>query len=604
MPVALPCRLILLLALAPALHAGASTSVNTTANTTTSPNPDAVVAELQRTLDARLRRPDAAHPPGLTARMEAVPLMGLSIAVIHRGQLHWARGFGEARAGVPVTTETRFQAGSISKPVAALGAMALAQARGVGFDDDLAPLLRSWRPEPEAGVTRYSLRRLLSHSAGLTQHGFQGYAVGAQLPTLPQVLDGLPPANSGAVRPALPPGQAWRYSGGGSTIAQLWVEDASGQPYAEALAQLALRPMEMAHSHFGPPAQADDPRYAQSHQGRKPEPGGWRVYPEMAAAGLWSTPSDIARMLIAVQRAAQGQASPVNPGVARAATTEVLAPSSMGFFIAGTGDEARFGHNGSNQGFESYAFSYIGQGEGVVLMANGQNSWGLMDAAVRTLARLYGWPGMAAPQALATTQQKLPPGAARWAGRYQPPAGPPLVVRWHNGALWLDKGPGNWQRLWRTVDGAWATDPDAAPPDGGPTRLLLSALGLQLNPQDPVLPRLALARSSPPTVYLRGSFNGWQASQALQPAGPGRWRTTVTLPAGEHAFKLGDAEWGRLNLGAGSQGQMPIGAWLPLQAQGGNLALQLVAPGRFQLELAGNLDSPAPVRLRLSPLLP
>ncbi len=555
--------------------------------------PEQAIAELRRTLDAPLRGTGQPAPAGLTARMQQVPLRGLSIAVFHQGKLHWAQGFGEARAGVPVTPETRFQAGSISKAVAALGVLALAESRGVGLDDDLRPMLKRWQPAietPAPDAPRYTLRRLLSHSAGLGQHGFPGYSRDGVLPTLAQILDGLPPANTGPVRPVQPAGQGFRYSGGGSTIVQLWVEDFGGESFATQMQQSVLQPLGLVNSQFEPPARADEARFAMSHQGREPQPGGARVYPERQAAGLWSTPTDIATALMAVQRAAAGQPSPVSAATARAVTTAQTAVTSLGFFIdGGKGPAQRFGHNGSNQGFESLATAFVNQGDGVVIMANGQNTWALMEALLRTLGRIYQWPGLAAPLALA--DQTLPPEAVRWVGTYEPRQGPAQQVRLHGAALWLTTGAGSWQRLWRTEAGAYATE-------FGQPLLRFTAQGVQAGDEAP-LPRQALAPLRWPAVYLRGSLNNWQPTQALQAIGPGRWRLALDLPGGRHEFKLGDADWQAVDLGGTSNAAISLGAWTRLRTRGGNLVLDIPSSGRYQLELEVS-DSPRPPRLRLS----
>lgn len=545
------------------------------------PSPDEAVAALQRGLDDRLRHEGQPGLPGLAAQMRERQLRGLSIAVIHQGRLAWARGFGEAQAGVPVTADTRFQAGSISKPVGALTALTLASQQGVGLDQDLRPLLRSWQPPDDDSATpRYTLRRLLSHSAGLGQHGFPGYAPGLPLPSTAQILDGLAPANTGAVRPVEAPGQRFRYSGGGSTIVQQWIEDQSGQPYAAVAQRLVMQPLGMAHSHIGPPEDAAD--HARAHQRGVAEPGGWRVYPEGIAAGLWTTPSDLARLLIAVQAARAGQPGPLQPAVARDASTPVLPPTSPGFFIEGR----FFGHNGSNQGFESLATAALDGGDGLVLMANDNGSWPLMDALRRTVARLYGWSEGAAPLALA--DQRLPASAPAWAGDYGSSR-----LRWAQGQLWLAPGPGQWQRLWRVQDGsagAFATAQGE--------RLRLSAAGLQRG-SDALLPRQPPGPLPPVQPLLRGSFNAWGTAQALREVAPGRWQIDTALPAGRSEFKIGDADWGLVNLGGGHS--LQPGRWQALQAQGGNLLLDLPQAGRWRLTLQMS-DSPTPPRLKLQRL--
>jgi CubicO group peptidase (beta-lactamase class C family) len=577
--------------------------------------PAQAVAEIERTLDERLLRQGASVPPGLPARMAELRLPAVSIAVIHKGQVHWARAWGEARPGVSATTETRFSAGSISKPVGALGALRLAEARGISIDADLRPMLQRWQPAAEDGAPRYTLRRLLSHSASLSTHGFGGYAMDAPLPTLEQILDGLPPANSQAVRPLEPPVPGFKYSGGGSTIVQLWVEEQTGLPYAQAMQTWVLTPLGMTQSSFEQPPREALALHAFSHQGvGRPEPGGWRVYPEMPAAGLWSTPSDLARMLIAVQNARHNadagsgaaaisvsgpdaaNAGGLSATVAHTATRRETERTSPGFFL----DGKRFGHNGSNQGFESAALINGDTGDGLVIMINSQNSWTLIDAVIRTVARVYGWPDMAAPRAAA--EQRLPPGAAAWAGRYITSDGSAIQLRAAQGSLWLQPGPGAWERLWRTTDGRYTTE-------RGQPVFTVSREGLRGSisehgqPLDPsVLSPRQLLPGKLPQITVRGSLTNWQPGPVMRPVGGGRYLAEVELPAGKHEFKIGDDQWQRVNLGATQAGPLQAGVWTQLRWQGGNLLLDHAEAGRWRLELDAPDRPGVAARLRMTRL--
>jgi CubicO group peptidase (beta-lactamase class C family) len=566
--------------------------------------PEAAIAEIERTLDARLIRPDQPAPPGLTTQMRNFSLPAVSVAVIRKGEIHWARAWGEARPGVPATADTRFSAGSISKPVGALAALRLAEARGIAIDADLRPMLKRWQPAAEDGPPRYTLRRLLSHSASLSTHGFGGYAADAPLPTIEQILDGLPPANSPAVRPLSPPVSGFKYSGGGSTIVQLWVEEQTGLPYAQAMQTWVLQPLGMRQSAFEQPPREALAQHAFSHQGvGKPEPGGWRVYPEMEAAGLWATPSDLARMLIAVQKA-RGDASTgtdatgaggLSGSVARTATERVTERTSPGFFL----DGKRFGHNGSNQGFESAALIGAETGDGVVIMINSQNSWALVDALVRTVARVYGWPEMAAPRAAA--QQRLGAQARRWEGSYTVSDGSTISLRMAQGTLWLQPGPGAWERLVRTTDGRFTTEraqPMFSLSDAG-LRGMVTDFG---EPLDPSLlsPRKPVPKGVP-EISMRGSLSNWQPGAVLKPVGKGRYVAEIDIPAGKHEFKIADAQWQRVNLGGTGPGAIQPGTWTTLQWQGGNLLVDNAQPGRWRLELDAP-DRPTPARLRLTRL--
>jgi CubicO group peptidase (beta-lactamase class C family) len=565
------------------------------------PDPGAVIAELRRTLDGPLRT-EGARLPGIDERMQAASVMGISVAVFKDGRLHWAQGFGEARAGVPVTAQTRFQAASVSKPVAALAALALARERGLRIDDDLRPQLKSWQPPADepGSAPRYTLRRLLSHTAGLSQSGFSGYQVGAALPTTAQVLDGLAPSISRAVRPLQAAGKSVVYSGGGTTVVQQWVEDNSAASFATTLEQRVLQPLGMSSSHFGAPSDAQDLRYAVSHQGRRPESGQWQVYPQLAAAGLWSTPTDLAKMLMGVQAALQTPSegtdatrrTPVQSQVAREATTVVLDDVAAGFFLYGkVGPNRRFGHNGSNQGFVAKARSYMQRGDGYVLMSNSQEGWGLFDDIERTLARMYGWQELQG--AVASRDQDLPPEAAALAGSYPRavPAAPnaepsTLRIRWHKQRLWIDSGPGSWQLLFRTTDGHFALADGTWPVELTPSGLKWPGSGTAVRQSTDTA-------SAMPEVLLRGSFNAWSTSQVLEPIGNNEFKTAVNLPAGQHEFKLGSSDWSQVNLGARQTlGAAP--ADIELQWRGPNIRLELPEASTIEFTLYAPNSPEAP----------
>jgi CubicO group peptidase (beta-lactamase class C family) len=233
---------------------------------------------------------------------------GVSIAVINDGALEWARGYGVRETGQPgpVTPDTLFQVCSISKPVAALAALRLVQEGRIDLDENVNHYLTSWCiPANGDWQPRVTLRHLLSHGAGLTQHGFPGYNRRALLPTLRQVLDGEPPANTGPVRVNALPGTQFRYSGGGTTVVQQLLMDVTGLPFPRLMRELVLDPLGMQPSTYEQPL--PEARWADAASGHRtggaPVDGQWHGYPEMAAAGLWTTPSDLARVALAVQRA-------------------------------------------------------------------------------------------------------------------------------------------------------------------------------------------------------------------------------------------------------------------------------------------------------------
>jgi CubicO group peptidase (beta-lactamase class C family) len=178
----------------------------------------------------------------------------VSIAVIENYKVQWAKAYGvvDSETGARADEETTFLAGSISKSVNALGVLLAAADGTLALDKPINEQLDSWKL-PDNELTRASpvtLRKLLSHTAGTTVHGFPGYVAGAPLPTVPQILDGQKPANTDPIRVDLAPGTKFRYSGGGTTISMLALSERSRKPYPQVLAERVLGPLAMVHSSY------------------------------------------------------------------------------------------------------------------------------------------------------------------------------------------------------------------------------------------------------------------------------------------------------------------------------------------------------------------
>ncbi len=252
----------------------------------------------------------------LADRMKELNVPGVSIAVLHNGKIEWARGFGvRGIGGEPVNAETMFQAGSISKPLAAMACLRLVQQGKLSLDADVNSYLTSWKfpSDPVAAGKPITLRELLTHTAGTTVHGFPGYASTAPVPTLVQVLNGEKPANTPAIRSEAAPIARWNYSGGGYTIMQQVMLDVTHEPFPKLLHDSVLSPIGMKHSTYEQPLPQPLREYAATpYRGDgKPVEGGAHTYPEMAAAGLWTTPTDLAIYAIEVERSLIGKANHV-----------------------------------------------------------------------------------------------------------------------------------------------------------------------------------------------------------------------------------------------------------------------------------------------------
>jgi len=257
--------------------------------------------------------------------------------------------------------------------------------------------LRSWKlPDaPEAKGKPVTLRELLTHTGGTTVHGFPGYASDAPVPTLVQVLNGEKPANTPAIRVETEPGTKWNYSGGGITIMQQMMIDTANEPFPKLLHDTVLAPIGMTHSTYEQPLPAKlKPLAATPYQADgKAVPGGAHTYPEMAAAGLWTTASDLARYAIEVQRSLQGEANHVlSKEVTRQMLTPGLGSWGLGVSVGGATTHPYFTHGGVNVGFESTLVAYEEGGDGAVVMTNVQGGSVLADEVLRSIAAEYGWP--------------------------------------------------------------------------------------------------------------------------------------------------------------------------------------------------------------------
>jgi CubicO group peptidase (beta-lactamase class C family) len=335
----------------------------------------------------------------LAERMLYYGVPAVSLAVIEDGKLAWARGYGarDGTASTPITPDTRFPVASITKPIVGLAVLRLVQQGVLDLDVDVNQYLTSWtlpdnRFTHQAKVT---LRRLLSHSAGTTTYGFWGYRPSGSIPTLLQVLDGLPPANSVAVRVARLPGSRWSYSSGGYCIIQQVMMDVLRQPFPELMTELVLAPLQMRDSLFTvvpPPEYETIAAYGHDATGASLAER-WRAHPELAAGGLWSTPTDMAKWAIAIQDTRAG----ANPGfLTQGLTRQMLTPQinnwGLGPAIDGMGATARFAHGGAKLGFRSYLVAYCERGQGAVITTNGERGDHLCVEILHSLARVYDWP--------------------------------------------------------------------------------------------------------------------------------------------------------------------------------------------------------------------
>ena len=353
-------------------------------------------AALQETATQQVRSEASvfATEDAIEKRMQELQVPGASVAVIKGGKLVLAQGYGIANTqnNAQVDEQTLFQAGSISKPLAALAALKLVEQGKLSLDKDVNNYLKDWKltGEERYRKTPVTLRHLLTHTAGLTVHGFPGYARGTKLPSTTEVLQGK--GNTGKVQIDKRPGDRWRYSGGGYTVMQKLVEDVTGLPFAEYADANILKPMGMTHSTY----QHNLPETLKSHASAAFDRNGkmfdvvYNDYPEKAAAGLWTTPTDILKYVLHMQAILQGKTD----GILQKTTVESMFSKhkngwGLGPHITESSGQLVFGHGGKNLGFTNDFRAFAHKGDGFIIMTNADSGRSLITELAGRISAHY-----------------------------------------------------------------------------------------------------------------------------------------------------------------------------------------------------------------------
>jgi len=330
-------------------------------------------------------------------RMEHYKVPGVSIAVVKDGKVAWAKGYGMANtaSGKAVDEETLFQAGSISKPLAALAALKLVDEQRAELDADVNQYLVDWKiAEDNFTVNeKVTLRRLLNHTAGMTVHGFPGYKQNDTYPSIDQVLNG--EGNTKKIFVDQAPGTGWRYSGGGYTVMEKVVEDISGLPLEEYMEKNILKPLKMKSSTYLqplPPSYHKSNISAAYNQNGEMVDGLYHNYPEQAAAGLWTTPTDLAKYCIAVQEIINGKSNGI---LSNNIITEMITKGEnewgLGPGMEGDGETLLFKHGGKNEGFTNDMLAFAYKGDAVIVMTNADNGGALIKEILHAVSEYYDW---------------------------------------------------------------------------------------------------------------------------------------------------------------------------------------------------------------------
>jgi CubicO group peptidase (beta-lactamase class C family) len=383
------------------------------------------------------------RPSTIQQRLKDLHIPGVSVAVINNYKLEWAKGYGMAdvAANSAVTPATLFLAGSISKSVNALGVLKLADQKKIDLYKNINDYLKSWK-FPEDSFTKdrkVTTANLLSHTAGLSVHGFPGYTPGDSLPTVQQILDGQRPANTEAVRSIFPPGTKFKYSGGGTTISQLMITDLTKKPYEQYMEEEVLRPLNMQNSTYRQPLEKGAWRqYATAYStNEQPVKGRFHIYPEMAAAGLWTNPTDLSKFIIETQLSYMGKSNKVlSTAMTRTMLTFYIDSSvGMGVFLPEQDGKKFFSHGGADEGFRAFYFGSLEDGYGAVVMVNSDNG-NIMGEIMNSIAAVYKWPRLFPVNKRKTVT--LPTDSLRqFTGRYYFPTNDSALVEMKDNKLFI-----------------------------------------------------------------------------------------------------------------------------------------------------------------------
>jgi CubicO group peptidase (beta-lactamase class C family) len=524
-------------------------------------------------------------PYRLTDRQRYYQIPAISVAVIRNGQIAWARAWGRRSIdrAAAVNTHTLFAAASMTKPMTALVALRLVDQGKLSLDQDVNERLLRWKlpfakDVPPQSVT---LRQLLSHSAGVTTYGDLGYKAGERRRDLIALLEGRMPDVSPPIEVEHDPGREMHYSNPGYVIVQKLIEDVTGESFAAVVQREVLDPLGMRESYLEQPLTAHARNVAVGSSGGAPMSADTKVATELGNGGLWSTPSDMARLLIAIRAAYTGKPGALlSQSLAKQMLTPQLGGWGLGIGVEGAGDDLRFGHTGAFAGFESIMTAYAGRGDGVVLMTNADGGQQLGGEIIRGLAARYRWTAysgqsvkevsVAAPQLQSLAGYYASADVRAW-------------VSYHDGCSWLISDRGGWSRLLAVGGNRFisaANGVEISVPESetqhAPLITLRTTKGITVLARKPYF-------GSGEALYLRGTMNAWNTSLPLTRTREG-FEREIELQPGSYQFKIASADWDAVDLGSapasanlGRSGDVALEHW------GAAISLTVAMHGRYRV---------------------
>ena len=305
---------------------------------------------------------------------------GVAIAVIQNGKIVWTQciGFADKESQKPVTTETIFNVGSVSKMVSAWGLMQLTEKGLVNLDAPVNEYLTRWRlPVSQYDVSKVTLRRILSHTAGLSVHGYGGSEQGTKLLSLEESLSGKTKRNGESVRLISEPGTQWEYSGGGYTLAQLMLEERTKEKFADYMKKNVFNPLGLNHTTYEWTEEMMKNSATAYDASGKPIKN--RIFTEQAAAGLQTTVLDLAHFAELSLNYEQNQLNKVlKPATVQLMEKPVLpfsdkGKSGLGYRFMNYEGLETVGHTGENEGWSAGLFMHLPTKSSIVILCNGSN---------------------------------------------------------------------------------------------------------------------------------------------------------------------------------------------------------------------------------------
>nr|WP_321486196.1 serine hydrolase domain-containing protein [uncultured Draconibacterium sp.] len=360
----------------------------------------------------------------ITKKMLDYNIPALSLTVINKGNIEWSDIYRNAnfQESNHLDCSSIFQAASLSKPVTFLAALRMYSAGRIDLDKNIQEYLKDFvLPQgKQTADNPVTFRNIFSHTSGINPGGYQGYVRNIPMPTDLEILRGSDRSNTPAIEVIAPPNERLAYSGGGYTLAELALQDIFDDKFSNIMQKWILEPAVMKHSEFTQPLPASDSILVATAHAQSGEviEGGWRNYPEQAAAGLWSNSIDLAKFLIEIYKAYQGKSSIFSQADIRSIIDQERDGSVYGFLLNRSGDDISLTHYGGNAGYRTGMTISLTSGNGLVYLINSDNGEALGNELLLSASQVYGWRHF--PQ---TTVQRKPieseilknlPGKYKW----------------------------------------------------------------------------------------------------------------------------------------------------------------------------------------------